>query len=209
MPEFNRDRLIIFTRYPEPGKTKTRLISALGAKGAAKLQRQLTEHTLKQARQLLNQVSLGIYYTGNSQEMMENWLGKDLAYYEQSRGDLGQRMQSAFADSFKLGYTRVIIIGIDCPELDATILQEAFNSLSEDDLVLGKAADGGYYLIGVKKVISELFQDIPWGTEQVLSVTKTKAKKLNVNTAILTTLSDIDRPQDLPLLKKYNILVEL
>ncbi|ACK66192.1 conserved hypothetical protein [Rippkaea orientalis PCC 8801] len=202
----NCDRLIIFTRYPEPGKTKTRLISSLGAKGAARLQRQLTEHTLKQVNPLINQLSFAIYYNGNTQEMMKNWLGNDLSYYPQPEGDLGQKMQSAFADSFNLGYTKVVIIGIDCPALNSTIVQQAFNSLNNHDLVLGKAADGGYYLIGLKQIIPQLFKNIPWGTNQVLSITQTIAEKLNLTYSLLRTLSDIDRPEDLPILKKYGIL---
>ncbi|HAC63537.1 MAG TPA: hypothetical protein DCF68_08345 [Cyanothece sp. UBA12306] len=211
MAKIHRDRLIIFTRYPEPGKTKTRLIPALGAKGAAQLQRQLTEHTLKQikplinVKPLINEIDVAIYYTGTSQEIMKNWLGNNLTYCEQAKGDLGQKMQSAFSDSFALEYSRVIIIGIDCIDLNYTIVEQALKSLIENDLVLGKAADGGYYLIGLKQIFSELFQDIPWGTNQVLSISQDIAKKLGLNTCILPTLSDIDRPEDLPMLEKYGI----
>ncbi|MGB5595065.1 MAG: TIGR04282 family arsenosugar biosynthesis glycosyltransferase [Crocosphaera sp.] len=198
--------LIIFTRYPEAGKTKTRLIPALGAKGAAILQKKLTEHTVKEAKKLIKDVSIYIYYTGNSQEVMKNWLGDDLAYYPQEKGDLGQRMQSAFRESFELGFTNVVIIGIDCPDLNINLIKNAFESLNDHDLVLGEATDGGYYLIGLKLVIPELFAQIPWGTDQVLSLTKNMAKKLMLNTFILPTLSDVDRPEDLYIWEQYTNL---
>ncbi|GBF82780.1 TIGR04282 family arsenosugar biosynthesis glycosyltransferase [Aphanothece sacrum] len=197
------NNLIIFTRYPEPGKTKTRLIPALGAQGAANLQRQLTEHTVKEAKKLFPNITISIYYTGQNQQVMQDWLGDNLTYYTQANGDLGNRMKSAFTDSFNLGFSKVIIIGIDCPDLNITILQQAFSCLDNHDLVLGEAADGGYYLIGLKRVIPEVFQNIPWGTSQVLSITKNIAKKINLSTYILPILSDIDRPEDLPIWKKH------
>ena len=201
----NKDccRLIIFTRYPEPKKTKTRLIPALGAEGAAELQLQLTEHTITEAKKLMREISTAIYYTGSSQKVMESWLGNDLSYYPQHKEDLGNRMKSAFEDSFKLRFSKVVIIGIDCPELNIAIIRNAFESLDENDLVLGEASDGGYYLIGLRKIIPELFQNIAWGTNKVLSKTKIIAQQLKLNIVILPVLSDIDRPEDLAIWEKY------
>ncbi len=202
MTNKNYYRLIIFTRYPEPGKTKTRLIPALGAEGAAELQRQLTEHTVIEARKLLKEISIAIYYTGSPQKVMESWLGNDLNYFPQSSGDLGNRMKSAFTESFELEFSRVVIIGIDCPDLNIEIIRKGFESLDKNDLVLGEASDGGYYLIGLEKVIPELFQNISWGTNEVLSKTKIIAQQLKLNTVILPVLSDIDRPEDLSIWRK-------
>ena len=134
---------------------------------------------------------------------MKAWLGDDLNYYPQATGDLGDRMKSAFYDAFQLNFSRVVMIGIDCPDLTINLLQDAFTGLKNHDLVLGKAADGGYYLIGLKQVIPELFQDIPWGTSQVLSFTQKIAEKLNLTTHLLPTLSDVDRPEDLDIWQKY------
>lgn len=203
LPPSAQNNLIIFTRYPEPGKTKTRLIPTLGEEGAAILQRQLTEYTIREAKKLLNQATISIYYTGKDQDSMRGWLGDDLNYYTQATGNLGDRMQSAFNDAFKKGFSRVIIIGIDCPDLNQTLLQEAFNHLINHDLVLGEAVDGGYYLIGLTNVVPELFQDIPWGTNQVLSLTHNIAKKLNLKLSLLPILPDIDRPEDLAIWQKY------
>ncbi|WP_017306087.1 TIGR04282 family arsenosugar biosynthesis glycosyltransferase [Spirulina subsalsa] len=194
--------LIIFTRYPEPGKTKTRLIPVLGATGAAEIQRQMTEHTLKQARCLSN-LSLDIYFAGGNPTLMAEWLGSDLHYKPQSQGDLGQRMAEAFRQAFQEGQERVLIIGIDCPGLTQTILEQGFRALQHHDLVIGPAEDGGYYLIGLNRLIPELFQGIAWGTDRVFAQTGEIAQGLGCAIATLPQLPDIDTPQDLPLWEQY------
>lgn len=202
------ETLIMFSRYPEAGKTKTRMIPALGAVGAAELQRQMTEHTIKIAKQLqlFRQISIEVYFAGGSRELMSKWLGKDLNYYPQPEGDLGFKMQSAFERAFSLGQNRVVTIGIDCPDIDLDILQQAFDSLKNLDLVLGPAIDGGYYLIGLKTLIPELFADINWGTPEVFAKTQQIADNLQLNTTYLTTLRDVDRPEDLFIWQKHRVL---
>ncbi|NEP12658.1 MAG: glycosyltransferase [Symploca sp. SIO2C1] len=193
------ERLIVFSRYPEPGKTKTRMIPALGAEGAAKLQRQLTEETLLQVRELATSrpLSVEVHFSGGTQQLMQAWLGNDFAYQPQTTGDLGKRMSSAFAASFAAGMTGVVIIGIDCPDLKAELMAQALEALEQCDLVLGPAEDGGYYLIGLKRMIAELFVGISWGTSQVRQQTVEIAKKLDLAIAFLPLLNDIDRPEDL------------
>jgi uncharacterized protein len=197
--------LIIFSRYPEAGKTKTRMISALGAVGAAELQRQMTEYTLATAIALesARKVAIAIHFSGGNLSLMQQWLGADLDYIPQVAGDLGKKMQSAFDLAFTLGHQRAVIIGTDCPDLDQTILNTAFNSLQHHDLVLGVAEDGGYYLIGLNRPIPELFQQIAWGTAQVLDQTSKIAQQLNLQVDYLITLRDVDRPQDLKIWQKY------
>ena len=199
------ETLIIFSRYPEPGKTKTRMIPALGATGAAELQRQMTEHTLNNAQQLLSSrdFTVEVHFTGASQQLMTAWLGRNLQYVPQVSGDLGQKMRAAFAQAFNMGNQRVLIIGIDCPGINQVILNEAFNSLQNHDLVLGVAEDGGYYLIGLNRPIPQLFDNIAWGTDQVLNQTKNIAHQLKLDIHYLTTLSDVDRPEDLATWQKY------
>ena len=197
------ESLIIFSRYPEPGKTKTRMIPALGAEGAADLQRRLSEHTLVQARKLrqLREIDIQVYFAGGNLDLMKNWLGNDVSYDAQAEGDLGAKMQSAMQDNFAQNKQRVVIIGIDCPSIDSTILEAAFNALEERDLVLGQAEDGGYYLIGLSRLVPELFADISWGTNKVFSTTKAIASNLDLTTAYLPILRDLDRPEDLDLVE--------
>lgn len=196
----NRELLIVFTRYPEPGKTKTRLIPLLGAEGAAILHRQMAEHTLAQVRELRreNPLSVEVHFTGGNQQFMQNWLGSNFILRSQQEGDLGCRMASAFQTAFSNGQSRVAIIGTDCPALSANILAQAFAVLSQHDLVLGPAQDGGYYLIGLRQFIPELFAGINWGTSEVLQKTADIAQKLDLKVTYLPLLADVDRPSDLP-----------
>jgi rSAM/selenodomain-associated transferase 1 len=197
------NHLIIFTRYPLPGTTKTRLIPALGAAGAADLQRQLTEHTLEQVTNLAADIS--IFFSGGDQAEMQTWLGDQWRYQLQTGDDLGDRLIDAFRHSQTLGYERTLVIGIDCPEITGELLTEAFDALENNDAVFGKAHDGGYYLVGLQTVIPELFTEMPWSTEMVLAETLNRANALNLSTKILRPLHDIDYPEDLAIWEQVKI----
>ncbi len=196
-----KQHLIIFTRYPEPGKTKTRLIPALGAVGAANLQREMTEYTISQVKELqkATDISLEVRFSGGNLQLIQNWLGLDLFYQFQGEGDLGSRMARSLFDAFESGREQVIIIGTDCPDVNAQILTKAFEQLHTCDLVLGPAIDGGYYLIGLRRLIPELFVNINWGTSQVLQQTVDIAEELNISLVYLPPLADVDFPEDLPI----------
>ncbi|MBW4479702.1 MAG: TIGR04282 family arsenosugar biosynthesis glycosyltransferase [Tolypothrix brevis GSE-NOS-MK-07-07A] len=200
-PKYLKQHLIIFTRYPEPGKTKTRLIPALGSVGAANLQREMTEYTLSHVKELQasTAISLEIRFAGGSLQLMQDWLGSDLVYHLQGEGDLGSRMIRSLLNSFQKNAEYVVIIGTDCPGVNPQILTTAFEQLQVFDLVLGPAVDGGYYLIGLQQPFPELLTNIDWGTSQVLSQTVEIAQKLNLSLAYLPILADVDRPEDLPI----------
>ena len=205
-----RELLIVFTRYPEPGRAKTRLIPALGALRAATVHRQMTEHTLLQVRKLhsTRSISIAVHFDGSGDRQMQDWLGADLGYQSQSSGDLGGRMARSFDDAFQAGIERVSIIGTDCPELDAELMGRAFDELLTHDLVLGPAIDGGYYLIGLRYFIPELFVDISWSTDRVLVQTVAIADKLNLSVGYLPILADVDRPEDLPIWEQIGSKIE-
>ena len=193
-----KKHLIILTRYPEPGKAKTRLIPALGLEGAAALHRQMAEYTVSQARLLqVDDVEIQVQFAGGDRAQMQDWLGADLHYQPQSGGDLGDRIIHAFQLAFDRGAKFVVTIGTDCPDLDASLLTLAFQKLITHDLVIGSATDGGYYLIGLHSPIPSLFQNITWSTSIVYQQTIEIAEKLQLTIATLPTLSDIDRPEDL------------
>ena len=196
----SQNHLIIFTRYPEAGKAKTRLIPALGPEGAAELHRQMAEHTVAQARSLQARsepVSVEVRFAGGSAEQMQAWLGGDLQLQPQSEGGLGDRMAQAFQSAFTAGASAAIVIGTDCPDLDADLLEKAFQELRQHDLVLGPANDGGYYLIGLRRSIPDLFQGVAWSTAAVLQQTVAIGEGLGLTIARLPTLSDVDYPADL------------
>jgi hypothetical protein len=203
-PASPKQHLIIFTRYPEPGKTKTRLIPVLGSVGAANLQRQMTEHTIFQVKELqkLIDISVEVRFAGGDLQLMQDWLGLDLVYQSQGEGDLGLRMARSLFEAFQFGAEKAIIIGTDCPGVNAQVLATAFDKLHTFELVLGPAIDGGYYLIGLRQPIPELFANIEWGTAQVFQKTVEIAQKLNLSYVNLTPLADVDRPEDLPIWEK-------
>jgi len=204
-------RLIILTRYPELGKSKTRLIPALGPRGAADLHRNLTEHTLSWARRWKERfpASLEVHFTGRSEASFQEWLGPDLSYRPQPEGDLGRRMHEAFLQAFQEGVEKVVIVGTDCPGLDEDLTQEAFARLDQGEVALGPAKDGGYYLIGLRRPVEELFRAIPWGTGEVLAKTLETAQRLGLRVSLLEPLEDIDRPEDLPVWEKFSSTLSL
>jgi rSAM/selenodomain-associated transferase 2/rSAM/selenodomain-associated transferase 1 len=201
-----RNCLIVFTRYPEPGESKTRLIPALGPRGAADLHRKMTEHTLSWARKWRERfpASLEIHFTGGREESFQEWLGRDLSFRAQPGGNLGVRMQEAFRQAFQEGAEKVVIVGTDCPELTEDLTQEAFAGLDQGEVALGPAKDGGYYLIGLRRPVEELFRGIPWGTAGVLARTLEAAQRLDLRVFLLMPLDDVDRPEDLPIWEKFS-----
>ena len=191
------DRLILFSRYPEPGRAKTRLIPLLGPEQAAAVQREMTAHTVRTARCLAARIGavVEVRFDGATKSRMRQWLGRGLGYQLQGEGDRGRRIARAFNDAFALGDRRVVIIGCDSPELDARLLGRAFEALDQVDLVIGPARDGGYYLVGLRAPAPELFREIAWGSEHVLEQTLRGASRQDLT--LLPELDDVDRPEDL------------
>lgn len=192
-------RLILFTRYPEPGRTKTRLIPALGAQGAAALQRRMSEAIVAQMTRFAAQypVGLEIRYADGNQQAVEAWLSNDIPCLDQGEGDLGDRLRRTFAQAFFQGCQQVVVLGADCPDLTPALFAQAFGALENQNLVLGPAVDGGYYLVGLNQPAPALFSDIPWGSGEVLAATLKQAKGLNLSIHLLEPLADVDRPEDL------------
>ncbi|MFH1625638.1 MAG: TIGR04282 family arsenosugar biosynthesis glycosyltransferase [Pseudomonadota bacterium] len=194
------DRIIVFTRYPVPGKTKTRLISVLGVRGAAELQRCMTEDTIKWVLQLreYRPVSVEIRYEGGRKDLMEGWLGMNMSYRHQGRGDLGQRMSRAFEEAFQSGMKFVVILGTDCPDLPRGIVETAFRALRQSDVVLGPVIDGGYYLIGFRNdtFLPKAFEGIHWGSDTVFQETFDILEKAGCSINLLLEWWDVDTLAD-------------
>jgi rSAM/selenodomain-associated transferase 1 len=196
--------VIIFTRFPQVGKCKSRLIPALGAEGALKVHKQLVFHMLKVVKKFLflsNSTSCQIYHNGGTERQMKQWLGNDNIFKQQQGEDLGERMATALIHGLK-NKKNSILIGSDCPGINTHTLEDGLNSLDGKDVVLGPAHDGGYYLIGVSgnmadNTCRQLFEEIPWGTEHVFAKTLQHAEMLGLKTHILSKLHDIDTADDL------------
>ena len=225
-------RVYLFTKYPVPGRAKTRMIPALGKEGAARLHRRL----VRQALQTLDAFRKGsssssrrgeekkvvdcrVRYDDSlagedGESKMKAWLGLDWIYEPQGPGDLGDRMAAAtsVADGGEKGVGSVVLIGSDCPFIKPKHLKEALAALEEEegeeegkeggggnDLVVGPAKDGGYWLIGLRRPCPELFQGVDWGTGRVLEQTLAIASSLGMKVVLLEALHDMDRPEDLKL----------
>lgn len=199
------ERLIVFTRYPEPGQTKTRLIPALGPERAAQLHEILTRRTIRSAEELCQSTrcDLEVRYTGGAGDAMARKYGVSPRYMVQQGSNFGEKLWGCIEAAFTQGCNRVVVIGTDCPELETARLVEAFTTLEHADIVLGPAHDGGYYLIGLSQPRPELFQSIAWGTAHVLRQTLEAAQNSNCSVRLLDPLGDIDHPEDLLICRRY------
>ncbi len=193
-----KDRLIIvFGRYPEPGKTKTRLIPELGAIRAADLQRRLTERIIQVLKKVCRKNDAGIVFFGEGGTVpdFKKWLGADMDVMLQADGDIGGKMAAAFTQAFRAGAKQAILVGTDIPRVSERHFQEAFHGLSSNDMVLGPSLDGGYWLIGMNRY-HEVFGEIPWGTNTVFFRTKERIGRIGLSLHELETLADIDTLDD-------------
>ena len=187
----NDSKLIIFARPPVLGTVKQRLASQVGPEKALQVYTRLLNHTLQVAEDC--GVSFTLYSTNPYHNFTPN-------YKIQSGKNLGERMFNAIKSELDTETsTQVCLIGSDTVEINAEILKISFSNLLQNDLVIGPAKDGGYYLIGMKKAYPELFVNIDWSTPKVLEQTLTKANHLGLKSHLLQELSDVDTDEDLPI----------
>ena len=195
-------RILVFAKAPVPGYAKTRLIPVLGAQGAADLQARLIRRTVAlAARSRLAPTQLwacggtGLEFFDGFKSVLDNRV------YVQTGSDLGLRMQHAFDQTLQ-NAEFAVLIGTDCPALEAVHLERACAALAEgSDVVLGPAEDGGYVLIGLRRSEPRVFQNIAWGTSAVLQQTRKQIHRLGLSTTELSVLWDLDEPRDLERLK--------
>ncbi|SEE77582.1 TIGR04282 family arsenosugar biosynthesis glycosyltransferase [Pseudomonas anguilliseptica] len=197
--------LHMLARAPVAGRVKTRLIPALGAQGACDLQQLLLERALQLPAHGFSERFLWLDdLPGADLQAFAQRLGWTLV--EQPAGDLGERMRRIAT----LGLAEsdaVILIGNDCPALDGDYLQAACGALQERPVVIGPAEDGGYVLLGLRRINAALFSDMPWGTERIFDMTLQRLQQLDWCPALLPALWDVDRPEDLSRLAALNILI--
>ncbi len=207
-PPPRRNHLVVFSRLPVPGRTKTRLIPTLGEEGAARLQEEMTRHTLDVARRWRQMAGLHatveVRFTGGSAGEMRERFGADLEYREQGTGSLGHRMHRAAAETLRCPEDQIVIIGSDCPELTPLTVHRAFSALASGaDLALGPARDGGYYLLGMNRPRPEIFRGIDWGTGRVLGQTLDAGRAAGHRIALLDERDDVDEAKDLALWERF------
>lgn len=191
--------LLIFAREPVLGKVKTRLAAGIGAEQALAVYRELL--ALTAAAVATAEVPATVWLaeapaSADPRQPRPEWPGLPWRV-QPATGSLGARMAQAFTEALGAGAGRVIIIGTDCPGLNAGLLHRAFDQLLDHDLVVGPADDGGYYLLGMKQLHPELFANKDWSTATVLPDTLADAGRLGLRVARLPTLHDVDSAQDL------------
>ena len=189
-------RLILFSRLPLAGRAKTRLIPALGAQGAAKLQDRVARRLAGRMQTLAGRMplELELCYTGGNRTQAQAWLGPEFACREQGPGHLGARMAQALNWALGQGAPKVVLVGSDLPGLDEVILRQAFAALERSPLVLGPSIDGGYYLVGQSHPAPGLLDEPHW---QSLAALTARAKTLGLEPVRLPSLRDLDTPGDL------------
>ncbi|CAM1358783.1 conserved hypothetical protein [Tenacibaculum litopenaei] len=188
----SKNLVLIFTRNPEIGKVKTRLAKTIGNEAALAIYKFLLEHTKNVALEV--PYDKAVYYSVKIRTA-DLWEPENFQKFRQEGADLGERMQAAFQRGFDEHYDKVLIIGSDLYDLKPSHIEAAFQALDNHDAVIGPAEDGGYYLLGLKKMYSSLFSNKEWGTSTVRQDTLKDLE--NVSVHLLETLNDIDVFEDI------------
>jgi uncharacterized protein len=190
--------VLIFTRNPELGKVKTRLAATIGDKNALDIYNYLLNHT----QEIISKIDATrrVLY---SEEINKNDIWDNDLYQKQTQfgTHLGARMKNAFADGFADDFKKIVIIGTDLHDLEASDIENAFSELEKNDVVIGPAEDGGYYLLGLKFIPNGIFSNKNWGTNSVLSATLSDLENFNI--CLLKTKNDIDTFEDIMNIEEF------
>ena len=190
--------IVIFVRSPEKGTVKTRLTAVLDEDMVLDLYRCFVLDLLR----TLSHTTLGLrvcFYPAEAKKKVADWLGEDYVYMAQQGRGLGERLENAFIAAFADGFSKVVIIGSDSPDLPCGILEEAISCLASNDAVIGPAVDGGYYLIGFnsQRFLTEVFRGVEWGTSTVFERTMDILNRHGCQVQVLPPWPDIDTYEDL------------
>lgn len=184
--------LMVFIRNTELGKVKTRLAKTIGDQSALNIYNYLLEHTEHVLKSI--DCAKAVFYS-NAIENHDLWDSANYHKCLQHGDDLGAKMNNAFQFGFNEKYSKVIIVGSDLPDLNKYHINKAFEQLDNYDMVIGPAKDGGYYLLGMKKMNESIFKNKDWGTDSVFRDTMNDLK--NENVFLLDVLNDVDTYQDI------------
>jgi uncharacterized protein len=202
-----KNLLIVFAKNIILGKVKTRLAKSIGNNAAFDVYKYLVEITERESMKLEN-CDVHIYFS----DVVLNALWPNQTKFVQEGNDLGERMMHAFKSSFDQGYTQVIGVGTDLPDLNAEIMSEGLKALNSTDTVFGPSEDGGYYLIGMTSLIPQIFANKQWSTDSLLTETLSELDDLNISHTLLTELNDVDTLEDLKkssIVNRFNHLLDV
>jgi len=201
-PVFGNRVLGLFAKHPQQGQVKTRLAAETSPEWAA----QVAMACLLDSVALLATVPANrvlIFAPPDAAPFFDSIVKGRFALTPQIEGDLGQRMAAFMDEQFQAGAARVVLVGSDCPQMPLEFLEQAFQELASADVVLGPATDGGYYLIGCKRFVPALFENIPWSTRQVLHATLSRVQENGLRPALLPLCFDVDTLDDWRVLKRH------
>lgn len=193
----SQDKLIIFVRNPEPGKVKTRLAKSVGDQEALRIYKSLLDYTKKVVLPL--NCKKVVYYSSFIPGM-DLWEEHIFEKRVQKGNGLGEKMKKALSDNYS-PKSKLVLIGSDCAELTTEIIRSAFTALNHNEMVIGPAKDGGYYLIGMNTINPKFFENIDWGTNKVLQQTLKKVEEASMAVQLLPELNDVDVLEDWLLVK--------
>jgi hypothetical protein len=186
--------LIVFVRNPVLGTVKTRIAKTIGDEAALRLYKKLLLHT----HEIIQNIACDKYiFYADEITMEDSWPNNIYKKEVQINSGLGAKMESAFKKVFNNGHEQVLIIGSDCYDLTAAVINEAFLALKTNDVILGPAKDGGYYLLGQNKLNADLFSIGQWSTSSVLAQTIEACERSGLSYKKLELLSDVDEAGDI------------
>jgi rSAM/selenodomain-associated transferase 1 len=190
--------VILFVKYPEKGRVKTRLSAGLGNEITQNLYKCFVSDLIGTLEKKRYTFKIAFYPPGSNKKII-SWLGPEHSYITQVGRDIGERMETAFKETFLEGFNEVLVIGTDIPDITPSVIDKAFEALRNHDAVIGPCFDGGYYLIGFRKktFLSDTFKGIQWSTEGVFKDTMGVFMKKGYKVYVMPKLRDIDRIEDL------------
>jgi len=191
----------MFAKFWEPGRVKTRLAAAVGPDAAARIYHQFVATLVTELTSMTDQRWL-LYDPPERRVEFERLAAGQWHVVAQSPGDLGQRMAHFFAQAVAVGSQRTVLIGSDSPNLPPALIEQAFDRLRHDRVVVGPTDDGGYYLIGIAGPAPSIFEHVAWSTPQVWEQTERQLQRLGIGYATLPTWYDVDEREDLKRLER-------
>lgn len=197
MDTHDQNTVITFCKYPVDGNVKTRIAKTMGNEFAVRIYKLFAERTFEGLLKTDEVTSYIFYSEKEDREKIKKWAGPEFLLEIQEGNDLGEKMYNAFKKVIDRGSSKTIIIGTDIPDMSSDIIKKALLALNNSDVVIGPGNDGGYYLLGMKKLHKNLFTDIEWNSNSVLQATLEKISALNLSYSMLPELIDIDTDEDL------------
>jgi rSAM/selenodomain-associated transferase 1 len=190
-----KDTVLVFLKYPRPGRVKTRIARTTGEEQAALLYREMIEIVFAQLQEVRPHCRVVGYFDGQAEEEFLEWRPLADEWWQQPAGDLGARLAAGFATAHSTAQ-RVLAVGTDCLEIEPEIMRQAISTLTERDAVFGPAHDGGYYLVGTARHLDGFFTGIPWSSEETLRAHLELCRERGWSYGLLPSRHDIDTWED-------------